>query len=244
MRYFREIMKRSATFIKSHGLIQDDSGIMVGLSGGKDSMTLLMVLAEFHKVSKYKYDLAAGYVDLGMGADYSGMAQFCQDLGVPLYVEKSDIGAVVFDIRQEKNPCSLCAKMRRGALNDLAAKKGFPKVALGHHQDDYLETFFLNLFFEGRFDILKAETYLSRRDIKVIRPMLSVPEGLIKKHAANISLPVVFNPCPAAGHTKREDMKEWLTQVTELSPMGKELAFRALDREYLGITKAKWSDEQ
>ncbi|MDO4541538.1 MAG: tRNA 2-thiocytidine biosynthesis TtcA family protein, partial [Bacillota bacterium] len=197
MRYFREIMKRSAGLIKNHGLISDDNGIMVGLSGGKDSLTLLMVLAEFHKYSKYKYDLAAGYVDLGLGADYSEMASFCQNLGVPLYVEKSDIGPIVFDVRQEKNPCSLCAKMRRGALNDLAKKNGFPKVALGHHQDDYLETFFLNLFFEGRFDILKSETYLSRMDIRVIRPMLAVPEELIKKHAANVGLPVVFNPCTA-----------------------------------------------
>lgn len=244
MRYFREIMKRSVSFIKSHGLIQDDRGIMVGLSGGKDSLTLLMILSEFKKYSKYKYDLAAGYVDLGLGADYENMASFCRKIGVPLYVEKSDIGTVVFDIRQEKNPCSLCAKMRRGALNDLACKNGFKKVALGHHQDDYLETFFLNLFFEGRFDILKAETYLSRRDITVIRPMLSVPEDLIRKHAANIDLPLVTNPCKADGHTRREDMKSILSQASAINPVGKELAFRALDREYLGLTKSKWGDDE
>lgn len=242
MRYFREIMKRGTAFIKSHNLIQDASGIMVGLSGGKDSLTLLMLLAEFQKYSKYKYPLAAGYVDLGLGADYSEMADFCKTLGVELYVEKSEIGPVVFEVRQEKNPCSLCAKMRRGALNDLAQKHGFPKVALGHHQDDYLETFFLNLFFEGRFDILKSETYLSRRDITVIRPMLAIPEELIKKHAINANLPVVYNPCKADGHTKREDMKNWLKGLADFGPLGKELAFRALNREYLGLTKNKWSD--
>lgn len=243
MRYFREIMGRSASFIKSHELIADDRGIMVGLSGGKDSMTLLMVLAAFLKHSKYKYELAAGYVDLGMGADYSEMAAFCREAGIPLFVEKSDIGTVVFDIRKEKNPCSLCAKMRRGALNDLAKKNGFPKVALGHHQDDYLETFFLNLFFEGRFDILKPSSYLDRKEITVIRPLLSVPEALIEKHTVNAKLPIVFNPCKADGNTKREEMKAWLKEVTAINPVGKELAFRALDREQQGLTKGKWENQ-
>lgn len=243
MRYFREIMKRSTAFIKSHNLITDDQGIMVGLSGGKDSLTLLMILSAFLKHSKYKYPLAAGYVDLGMGADYSEMEKFCKAISVPLYVEKSDIGTVVFDIRKEKNPCSLCAKMRRGALNDLAKKNGFSKVALGHHQDDYLETFFLNLFFEGRFDILKPSSYLDRMDITVIRPMLSVPEVLIKKHAKNVSLPVVFNPCAADGNTKREEMKEWLSMAEKINPVAKELAFRALDRQQQGLTKEKWGNQ-
>ncbi|MEG1822977.1 MAG: tRNA 2-thiocytidine biosynthesis TtcA family protein [Clostridiales bacterium] len=244
MRYFKEIMKRSSDLIKNHGLINDSQGIMVGLSGGKDSMTLLMILAEFQKSSKYKYNLAAGYVDLGLGADYTQMALFCEKLNVPLYVEKSEIGTVVFDIRKEKNPCSLCAKMRRGALNDLAKKNGFNKIALGHHQDDFLETFFLNLFFEGRFDIMKSSSYLDRMDITVIRPMISVPEELIKKHTANVDLPVVFNPCTADGKTKREEMKIWLEKMDAISPMAKELAFRALDRESKGLTKSKWGTEK
>ncbi len=243
MRYFREIMSRSASFIKKQGLITDESPIMVGLSGGKDSITLLMVLHSFLKHSKYKYPLAAGYVDLGLGADYRPLEEFCEQLKVPLFVEKSDIGPVVFDIRKEKNPCSLCAKMRRGALNDLAKQQGFSKVALGHHQDDYVETFLLNLFFEGRCDTFKPMTYLDRMDITVIRPLMAVPESLIRKHSANAFLPVVFNPCEADGHTRREDMKEILQQIETINPMAKELAFRALEREQLGQTKEKWSEK-
>ena len=240
MRYFREILSRSASFIKKHGLIADDAPIMVGLSGGKDSITLLMVLHEFLKRSKYKYSLSAGYVDLGLGADYHALEDLCRKLEVPFFIEKSQIGPVVFDIRQEKNPCSLCAKMRRGALNDLAKKNGFSKVALGHHQDDYVETFLLNLFFEGRCDTFKPLTYLDRMDITVIRPMLSVPEELIRKHSVNVDLPVVLNPCEADGHTRRDDMKSFLRQIESSHPMAKELAFRALERNQLGNTKGKW----
>ena len=237
MRYFREIMSRSAGLIKKHGLIVNDDGIMVGLSGGKDSLTLLMVLKEFLRQSKYKYPLAAGYVDLGLGADYTPLQEFCDALNVPFLVEKTVIGPVVFDVRKEKNPCSLCAKMRRGAVNDLAKKNGFAKVALGHNREDYVETFLLNVFYAGRVDTFKPLTYLDRKDVTVIRPLLSVPEDLLKKHPLNASLPVMKNPCPADGHTRREDMKEILKQLKALNENSIDLAFSALERLELGDTK-------
>lgn len=240
MRYFREIMSRSASFIKKHGLIKNEDGIMVGLSGGKDSLTLLMVLKAFLRHSKYKYPLAAGYVDLGLGADYSPLQSFCDELNVPLLIEKSDIGPVVFDIRKEKNPCSLCAKMRRGAVNDLAKKNGFDKVALGHNREDYVETFLLNVFYEGRVDTFKPLTYLDRKDVTVIRPLLSVPEELLKKHASNAQLPVVKNPCPADGHTRREDMRRILATLEDMNPSSVDLAFNALERLERNETKGKW----
>lgn len=230
MRYFREIMSRSTAFIKEHGLIEDETGIMVGLSGGKDSMTLLMVLKTFLRQSKYKYPLAAGYIDLGFGADYSGLQAFCEELEVPLYVEKTDIGTVVFDIRKEKNPCSLCAKMRRGAVNDLAKRNGFSKVALGHNREDYVETYLMNLFYAGKAATFKPLTYLDRKEVTVIRPLLSVPEELLRKHADNVSLPVLKNPCPADGNTTREDMRLLLKQIEEMNERSIELAFRGLER--------------
>ncbi|MBQ2764636.1 MAG: tRNA 2-thiocytidine biosynthesis protein TtcA [Firmicutes bacterium] len=230
MRYFREIMSRSAAFIKEHGLIEDETGIMVGLSGGKDSMTLLMVLKTFLRQSKYKYPLAVGYIDLGFGADYSNLQTFCDELEVPLFVEKTDIGAVVFDIRKEKNPCSLCAKMRRGAVNDLAKRNGFSKVALGHNREDYVETYLMNLFYAGKAATFKPLTYLDRKDVTVIRPLLSVPEDLLRRHADNVSLPVLKNPCPADGSTTREDMRLLLKQIEELNERSIELAFRGLER--------------
>jgi tRNA(Ile)-lysidine synthase TilS/MesJ len=243
MRYFREIMSRSASFIKRHGLIENEDGIMVGLSGGKDSLTLLMVLKAFLRHSKYKYPLAAGYVDLGLGADFSPLQEFCDKLEIPLLIEKSDIGPVVFEVRKEKHPCSLCAKMRRGAVNDLAKKNGYDKVALGHNREDYVETFLLNVFYEGRVDTFKPMTYLDRRDVTVIRPMLSVPEELLAKHAVNAGLPVVKNPCPVDGHTRREDMRRILETLEEMNPNSIDLAFNALERCELNETKGKWEKQ-
>lgn len=230
MRYFREIMSRSTSFIKANELIDNEEGIMVGLSGGKDSMTLLMVLKAFLRHSKYKYSLAAGYVDLGLGADYSFLEKFCEEMEVPFFVEKTDIGPVVFDVRKEKNPCSLCAKMRRGAVNDLAIRNGYPKVALGHNREDYVETFLLNLFYAGKAGTFKPKTYLDRKGVTVIRPLLNVPEELLRKHAENVSLPVLVNPCTADGNTKREDMRLLLKKVEEMNPDAIELAFRGLER--------------
>ena len=160
---------------------------------------------------------------------------------VPFFVEKTDIGAVVFDVRKEKNPCSLCAKMRRGAVNDLAKRNGYRKVALGHNREDYVETFLMNLFYAGKADTFKPLTYLDRKDITVIRPLLSVPEDLLRRHAQNVSLPVMENPCPADGKTTREDMRLLLEEIQKKNDLSIELAFRGLER--LEIERRKGKEE-
>ena len=201
---------------------------MVGLSGGKDSLVLLTLLKDFLKTSKYKYPLAAGCIDLGLGADYGILADFCRELDVPFYLEKTDIGKIIFEVRKEKNPCSLCAKMRRGALNDLAKSKGYSKVALGHNREDYLETYLMNLFYAGSTEKMKPLTLLDRSGVTVIRPMLAVPEELLRKHSSQMNYPVIKNPCPADGNTNREEMRLLLEQMETSNPKSLDNCFRAL----------------
>jgi len=209
-------------------MIEDTRGIMVGLSGGKDSITLLYVLSQFLRRSRYKYPLAAGHIGMGWETDITPLKDFCQGLGIPFYYEPTKIGPIVFDVRNEKNPCSLCAKMRRGALNNLAKSNGFHKVALAHHMDDVVETVLLKIFYEGRFESFTPVTYLDRQDITVIRPMVYVSENDIKRLARSLDFPVVENPCPANGYTKRQDMKEIIKLIEKTNPLAKERAITAL----------------
>lgn len=229
MSYLLEkILKRAKEAIIDFHMIEDSRGIMVGLSGGKDSITLLYVLNEFLRQSKYKYPLAAGHVCLGWDVDITPLKDFCRSLDIPFYYEPTKIGSIVFDVRNEKNPCSLCAKMRRGALNNLAKNNGFSKVALAHHMDDAVETLMLKLFYEGRMESFLPVTYLDRRDLTVIRPMIYVPEGDIKRLAASLNFPVINNPCPANGYTKRQDMKDMVKQIEKTNPLAKERVITAL----------------
>ena len=232
MRYcFEEIYKRFKKAVVTHELIKDERDIMVGLSGGKDSEVLLYTLKKFQPISKYKYRLAAGHIGLGFpDEDVTPLREYCKMLDVPFFYEKTEIGAIVFDARQETKPCSLCAKMRRGALNNLAKANGYDKVALGHHQDDVLETLLLNCFFEGRIASFNPYTYLERKDIAVIRPMIYVPESLIAYFARKENLPVVKSCCPANGKTKRQSMKEVVQQLSEIAPEGADRAIGALEK--------------
>ena len=228
---FDEIYKRMKKAIVNHQMIIDDTPIMVGLSGGKDSLTLLYALKEFLRISKHNYPLAAGHVSLGFPADLTKlMEQYCDQLEIPLYIEKTKIAEVIFDIRQEKNPCSLCAKMRRGALNTLAKENGFNKIALGHHQDDVVETLMLNLFYEGRIGSFRPNTYLDRMDLTVIRPFIYVPEEQLAYFARKQSLPVSHSNCPQNCLGKRQEMKQIISQIEAMSPMGKDRVTGALDR--------------
>ena len=221
-------MKRA---IAAHDLIADDSQIMVGLSGGKDSLTLLYALKQFQRISKYKYTLAAGHVSLGFPGDSTAkMEEFCRDLDVPFYCQQTQIGEVVFDVRQESNPCSLCAKMRRGALNSLAKEKGFPKIALAHHQDDAVETLLLNLFYEGRIGSFKPLTYLDRMGLTVIRPFVYVPEDQISYFARTYPLPVSKSNCPQNCLGKRQEMKDIVARLEAMAPRSKDRVTGALDR--------------
>jgi len=167
------------------------------------------------------------------GVDYSPIAKECKRLGIEYHVKESNIGEILFDIRKEKNPCSLCAKMRRGALNDFAREHGCSKVALGHHFDDAAETFLLSLVYEGRIYCFSPVTYLSRTDVTQIRPFIYVYENDIIGFAKRHDIPVVKNPCPANGHTKREDMKRLLVELRAHNPKIKEFIVGALRRAHI-----------
>lgn len=231
---FDEIMKRTRKAITNHHMIEDDQAIMVGLSGGKDSATLLYALKEFLPASKYKYKLAAGHVSLGFPEDdITPLKEYCESLDVPFYYEKTQIGPVVFDIRKETNPCSLCAKMRRGALNNLAKNNGFTKVALAHHQDDVLETLLLKTFFEGNLATFNPVTYLDRIGITVIRPLIYVPESVIAYFVRKQKIPVVESCCPANNHTKRTEMKAIINQITAIAPAAQDRAVSAIEHLFV-----------
>ena len=190
----RKILSRTRRAVDDYHMIAEGDKIAVGVSGGKDSLTLLCALAELRRFYPNKFDILALSIDMGFdGTDFSKVQELCEKIGVEYIIEKTDIAEVVFDIRKESNPCSLCAKMRRGGVNDLAVKNGCNKVALGHHNEDVLETFFLSLFYEGRLGCFSPVTYLSRKDIHVIRPLIYVAEGDIKGYANRAELPVVYN---------------------------------------------------
>ncbi len=211
------MLSRLRSCIAKYSLISDGDSVAVGLSGGKDSLAMLRLLAAYRGFSPEKFSLRAVTIDLGFeGTDRSGMAalsDFCQSLGVPHDIIPSDIGKIVFDIRKERNPCSLCAKLRRGAVNAAAKAAGANKVALAHHKDDLTETFMLSLLYEGRLSVFQPSTYLSRKDITVIRPMLHLSEAEISAYAASENLPVLHNVCPANHATAREEMKSLLREL-------------------------------
>ena len=175
--------------VDEYRMIQPGDRIAIGVSGGKDSLVLLRTLAELRKFYPVPFELVAITLDMGYeNADFSSIARLCQSLDVPYIVKKTDIKQVIFDIRREKNPCALCAKLRRGSLNDAAREQGCGKVALGHHFDDAVETFMLSLFYEGRLSCFRPVTYLDRTDLTVIRPMLYMTEREVINFAARQAL--------------------------------------------------------
>ena len=228
-------LQRILSFVRravdDYGMIAEGDKIAVGISGGKDSLTLLASLAALRRFYPAKFDLVALTVDMGFeGVDLSPIATFCQALDVPFIVEKTNIAKVIFEIRKESNPCSLCAKMRRGALHARAKAEGCNKIALGHHFDDAVETFMLNLFHEGRLGCFSPVTYLSRRDLTLIRPLLYAQEKDVRyyvKHA-DPSLPVMKSPCPEDGETERETMKTMLRDLERKYPGLRHRIFGAL----------------
>lgn len=214
MEHTKRILSYTRRAIDDYGMIEAGDKIAVGVSAGKDSLTLLCAMAQLRRFYPIPFELIAITVDMGFeGADFSGIRAFCEELGVPYHVVPTEISHIIFDVRKEKNPCSLCAKMRRGALHNAAKELGCTSVALGHHFDDAVETFMLNLFFEGRLGCFSPVTYLSRVGIKLIRPMLYMPEKDIRYFASKVELPVVKSPCPADGNTQREEMKQLLREL-------------------------------
>ncbi len=208
----KRILSHMRRAIDDYEMIKDGDIIAVGISGGKDSLALLYALSQYHHFANKDFSLKAITIDMGFGMDYSSIEKFCEEIDVPYIVKKTEISQVLFDIRKESNPCSLCAKMRRGALCELAKEIGCNKVALGHHQEDVIETFFLSLFYEGRLNTFAPVTYLSRTDMFVIRPFIYVPEGDIKGASSRLEFPVVKNLCPMDGVSKRQDMKDFINE--------------------------------
>ena len=204
--------------------------IAVGVSGGKDSLVLLQLMACLRKFFNKSYTLEAITIDMGLGMDYSGIATLCEELEVPYHIIKTEIAPIIFDHRKEKNPCSLCSKMRRGALNQAILDLGFNKLALGHHYDDAVETFVMNLLFEGRIGCFQPVTNLDRTGIVQIRPMLYIHEGTVDNFARRMNLPVVENRCPVDKNTKREEIKALIYQLRGTYPEVKERIFGAMQR--------------
>lgn len=197
--------------VDDYEMINEGDKIAVGVSAGKDSLALLVALAQMRRFYPKKFTLIAITVDMGFeGMDLSPIKSFCEELDVEYHVVPTQISKIIFDIRKEKNPCSLCAKMRRGALHTAAKELGCNKVALGHHFDDVVETFMLNLFYEGRLGCFRPVTYLSRIDLHLIRPLIYMPEKDVRYFASKVELPVIKSPCPADKNTERERMKELL----------------------------------
>ncbi len=216
--------------INDYHMISPGDRIAVGVSGGKDSLVLLTLLSELRKYDPSNFELIAVTVDMGLGMDFTPVEDYCRRIGVPYYCKKTQIGQILFDWRKEKNPCSLCAKMRRGALHELILEQGCRKVALGHHYDDAVETFLLSLFYEGRISCFEPVTYLDRTGVTQIRPMLYLGERTVANLVEREHLPVVHNACPADKHTKRQEVKELLTVLRQQYPDVKTKIFGAMQR--------------
>ena len=212
-------------------MIEDGETVAVGVSGGKDSLTLMCALANLRRYYPKRFDLHAFTLDMGFeGADFAPVGALCGELGIPYTLRRTDFANIIFDDRREKNPCALCAKMRRGALNDMIKERGINKIALAHHYDDAVETFMLSLLYEGRINCFMPVTYMDRTGVTQIRPMLYADEEAIKRVVRKHDLPVVHNPCPMDGESKREEVKTLLRTLGATYPGLKNKIFGAMKR--------------
>lgn len=225
--------------VDDYHMIEAGDRIAVGVSGGKDSLALLVLLAGLREYFNKPYELEAITIDMGLGMDYSQVAALCEAWKVPYTVVKTEIAPIIFDHRKEKNPCSMCAKMRRGALNQAILDKGFNKLALGHHYDDAVETFLMSLLFEGRINCFQPVTNLDRTGIVQIRPMLYIHEKTLDNFAARMNLPVLQNRCPVDKVTKRGEVKHLIFELSKTYPDLKERIFGAMQRYPLAAWEPK-----
>lgn len=214
--------------VEDYNMITPGETIGVGVSGGKDSLVLLQLLAGLRQYSDFQ--LEAVTIDMGLGMDYSGVQAFCDRLQVPYTIVKTQIAPIIFDHRKEKNPCSMCSKMRRGALNQAILDRGIRKIALGHHYDDAVETFVMSLIYEGRISCFQPVTDLDRTGVIQIRPMLYIHERTVDNFATRMELPVVENRCPVDKNTKREEIKQLVYDLSKTYPDLKERIFGAMQR--------------
>lgn len=215
--------------IDDYHMIDEGDHIAVGISGGKDSLAMLYALCGLKRFYPVSFSLTAVTVDLGFeNLNLDRITALCAELGVPYHIVKTDIGRIIFEDRKESSPCALCAKMRKGALNQAMKELGCGKVAYAHHKDDVVETMLLSLIFEGRFHSFAPVTYLDRMDMKVIRPLMYVQEADVIGFVNKYDIPVVKSPCPADGHTKREYVHLLLQQLNRENPGVKERMFHAV----------------
>ncbi len=217
--------------VDDYDMILEGDRVAVGVSGGKDSMLLLLALSHLRRFYPRRFTLEAVTVELGFeGMDFTPVKELCEKLEVPYTCLRTDIKEVVFDVRKEENPCSLCAKMRRGAINDLIRQRGVNKLALGHHFDDAVETFMMSLLFEGRLSCFRPVTYLDRSGVTQIRPLIYAGEQKIANLAAQLEIPVVENPCPQDKTSKRYEIKQLLKGMSAEYPDMKSKIFGAMQR--------------
>lgn len=215
--------------VDDYHMIAEDDKIAVGISGGKDSLTLLYALSSLRRFYPHPFDLVAVTVDLGFAnLDLTEIKKLCEKLEVPYTVVKTQIGQIIFEQRQENNPCALCAKMRKGALNEAMKQLGCNKIAYAHHMDDVVETMMLSLLYEGRFHTFSPVTYLDDTGLTVIRPLIYMKEADVIGFVRKYEVPVVKSPCPADGHTKREYVKQLLKQLNTENPGVKQRMFTAI----------------
>lgn len=227
----QKLLSKVRRAVDDYKMIEEGDRIAVGISGGKDSLALLAALNALQRFYPLKFELEAISVSLGFeGMSFMPVQDFCNKIGVRYTIVETDIGEIIFDARKEKNPCSLCAKMRKGALNDMVEKLKCNKVALGHNKNDIIETFFMSLFYEGRIHTFSPVTYLDRKKIKSIRPLMYVPEKDIKSFIKEEKITVVKNKCPADGNTKREDIKNFVKQQIKIYDHFEEKIFGAVKR--------------
>lgn len=225
----QQLLSFTRKAVDEYQMIQEGDHIAVGISGGKDSLTLLYALHGLKRFYPNKFELSAITVDLGYEEfDLNPVHELCQELGVPYKVVKTDIAHILFEERKESNPCSLCAKMRKGALNDAVKEMGCNKVAYAHHKDDIIETMLLSLIFEGRFHSFSPKTYLDRMDLTVIRPIMFVDEADVIGFKNKYNLPVVKSKCPVDGYTKRQYAKELVRQLNTEHPGAKNRMLTAI----------------
>lgn len=225
----QQLMSYTRRALDDYMLIDDGDKIAVGISGGKDSLALLYALSGLRRFYPQKFELIAISVNLGFeGMNLDSIQKLCEELDVPFVELKSDIGHIIFEERKESNPCSLCAKMRKGALNEKAKALGCNKVAYAHHKDDFIETVMLSLLFEGHFYVFPPKTYLDRMELTVIRPFIYLEERDIVGFQHKYNLPVQKNPCPADGYTKRQYAKELIKQLNTDHPGAKDRIFHAI----------------
>ena len=227
----QEILGLVRRCIEDYDMIKDGETVAVGISGGKDSLVLLTALARLRSFYPKHFELTALTIDGGVpGMDFVPVETYCRTLGVEYTRVEVPIYEFVFEARQESNPCSLCAKLRRGALNTAITERGIKKLALGHHFDDAVETYLMNLFFEGRIGCFQPVTYLSRMDVTQIRPLLYAKEKQVRAAANRLALPVVTNNCPADGASRRQEVKELIALLEKKYPDLKQKIFGVMQR--------------